>query len=103
MAKKYTQEKILYFANRATALHVSPSEFTRRTDLGTRVSRLLELGAVTQVGEDDSGTYYRTTEAGKELLLVRQIEWRKQNGFAYATEEQRLAELRAAKQETLNA
>lgn len=99
MAKKYTQGEILYLANGEEGLHVSPSEFTRQTDLGTGVSRLLVLGALEQVGADGSGFYYRTTEDGKELLLVRQFEWRKQNGFAHAIEEQQLAKIRAAKQE----
>lgn len=99
MAEKYTQKKILYLANREEGLHVSPSEFTRQTDLGAGVSRLLVLGALAQVGEDDSGFYYRTTEDGKELLLVRQSERRKQNGFAHSIEEQQSAKIRAAKQD----
>ncbi len=95
MPKKYTQEKILYFANNTRRLHVAPSEFTRHTDLGVGVEKLLAIGALEKLAEDDSGSYYGTTEAGKLLLLRRQIEWRKQNGFAYTKEQQQLDALQA--------
>lgn len=81
MAKtKYTVEKVLYFANQKSALHVAPDEESCDTDLHRTVSALIEKGDVHLCGTDDSGNYYKTTKAGDIHLLKLQIAWRKAHG-----------------------
>jgi DNA-binding PadR family transcriptional regulator len=77
---KYTVEKVLYFANEASRLHVAPNEFTRKTTLANLTQELEKQGKIFVTGEDDSGKYYRTTLAGQIELLELQIAWRRSHG-----------------------
>ncbi len=94
MAKtKYTVEKVLYFANQKSALHVAPDEKKRDTDLHRTVSALVEKGDIHMCGTDDSGTYYKTTQTGDIHLLKLQIAWRKAHGKDTADHDKKLAML----------
>lgn len=73
MAKKYTVEKVLYFANQAKGLHVADSEEARSSDLYWTVKDLVTKAELELVASDDSGSYYKTTRAGDIKLLQLQI------------------------------
>jgi hypothetical protein len=77
--KKYTTEKVLYFASREEGLHVDIDE-SSRTDLSELVYKLLNQKMLERVAEDDSGAYYKTTVKGEIRLTELQIEWRSSNG-----------------------
>ena len=98
MPKKYPVEKILYFADQPTKLHVAHSEKTRTTDLWLDVSKLATNGQLVVSAEGDSGWYYETTPAGKEKLLMLQIQWRRDHGKSTQREREQLAELRSAQE-----
>lgn len=96
MAKmKYTVEKVLYFANQRSALHVAPDEKVRDTDLARIVEALVEGKELHLCGTDDSGEYYKTTTAGDIHLLKLQISWRKAHGKDTAEHEASLKKLAA--------
>ncbi|HUH57702.1 MAG TPA: hypothetical protein VL020_04210 [Pseudomonadales bacterium] len=78
--KKYTEEKVLYFANQKTGLHVQSSERARNTTLWGLVCRLVASNKIHCIAEDDSGKYYMTTKSGDIALLEMQIDWRERNG-----------------------
>src|SRR5678809_1147893 len=78
--KKYTEEKVLYFANQKTGLHVQSSERARNTTLWGLVCRLVASNKIHCIAEDDSGKYYMTTKLGDIALLEMQIDWRKTHG-----------------------
>lgn len=90
---KYTVEKVLYFANQRSGLHVAPSEKQRDTDLSRIVEALIEKGDIHLCGTDDSGDYYQTTKSGDVHLLKLQISWRKAHGKDVAEHEASLAKL----------
>lgn len=91
--QKYTVEKVLYFANQKSALHVAPDEEKRDTDLHRIVTALVETRDLFMCGTDDSGCYYKTTEAGDVHLLKLQIAWRKAHRKDTSEHEQQLAML----------
>lgn len=94
MAKqKYSVEKVLYFANQKSALHVAPDEEKRDTDLHRIVSALIEKGDIHLCGTDDSGNYYQTSRSGEIHLLKLQISWRKAHGKDVTDHESALAAL----------
>lgn len=95
MGKLYNEEKVLYFANEAKALHVSVRE-EDDTDLSNIVQNLLERKLIERVAVDDSGLYYQTTPKGEKRLLQLQIQWRRGRGKSVAKHEKRLKELEAA-------
>ncbi|MEE4087505.1 hypothetical protein V2I64_17105 [Pseudomonas viridiflava] len=74
---KYTVEKVLYFANQKSALHVGPNEEKIDSDLHRTVQALVEKGDIHLCGTDDSGEYFKTTKSGEIHLLKLQIAWRK--------------------------
>ena len=91
--EKYNIEKVLYFANQRQGLHVQDKEENNTTDLWVLVSRSLKNGRITEVGRDDSGTYYKTTIKGRIALLEKQIEWRKNNGKCNKSQVKELEEI----------
>lgn len=94
MAKqKYTIEKVLYYAAKKSALHVSPTEKQRDTDLHRIVTTLIEMKEIHLCGTDDSGDYYSATLAGQVHLLKLQISWRKAHGKDTQEHEEALADL----------
>lgn len=96
MAKmKYTVEKVLYFANQRSGIHVAPFEKERDTDLHRIVEALIEKGDIHLVGTDDSGDYYQTTKSGDIHLLKLQISWRRAHGKDTSEHEASLARLTA--------
>ncbi len=96
MAKmKYTVEKVLYFANQRSGIHVAPTEKARDTDLSRIVEALIEKGDIHLVGTDDSGDYYQTTKSGDIHLLKLQISWRKAHGKSTEDHEAALLKLTA--------
>ena len=89
--KKYNEEKVLYFANQKTGLHVQNNERSRSTTLWGLVCRLVAGNKIHCVAEDDSGKYYSTTKLGDVALLEMQIAWRKRNGKCTKDKEFELA------------
>lgn len=79
MPSRFNEEKILYFASLPRRLHVAPSEERRDTTLWRLVRNALGNKHLTLCGQDDSGEYYKLTEAGLDRLRHLQTEWRKLN------------------------
>mgnify|MGYP001193048441 CR=1 FL=1 len=94
MGKKYTAEKVLYFAAQEKRLHVGPSEEDRVTDLWIEVQRQVVDGCLEHIASDDSGQYFGITDKGQIKLLNMQIEWRKRNGKDVSGHLYKLKELR---------
>ncbi|MCP4700494.1 MAG: hypothetical protein GY862_27130 [Gammaproteobacteria bacterium] len=94
MAKLYTQEKVLYFADREEGLHVDAAE-PLGTDLSEHVANALKRKLIDRVASDDSGAYYRTTKAGRIRLLELQIDWRTRSGKCTDKHKKELAELKS--------
>ena len=77
--KKYTFEKVLYFADREEGLHVDVGE-KLGTHLSEYVRTALKRKLIKEQARDDSGVYYKTTTNGSIRLLELQIQWRKDRG-----------------------
>lgn len=92
--KKYTLEKVLYFADRDEGLHVSDSEKSG-TDLDNLIHKCIEREFIEPIDSAGSGSFYKTTKAGKVQLLKLQIEWRKSHGKSIDTHNKLLSELAA--------
>lgn len=92
---RYTTEKALYFASQPKGLHVADDEAPRDTDLHRIRTNIVAKDLVEEVARDDSGAYYKITEAGKVRLLELQIQWREQNGKPTDEHRKKLSELRA--------
>lgn len=89
--KKYTEEKVLYFANQNSGLHVQSSERARNTTLWGLVCRLVASNKIHCIAEDDSGKYYLATKSGVIALLEMQIDWRKRKGKCARDKQSELA------------
>lgn len=76
---KYNMEKVLYFANRESGIHVGTTEEPRSTTLWGLLTEALSKEWLQLSGRDDSGTYYHTTETGTVELHRLQALWRKRN------------------------
>lgn len=80
--KKYTLEKVLYFAknNGPKGLHVAASEFRHGTDLATLSTNAKNRGELTAVQMKGGDVAFHITDKGEIALLREQIAYRSHLG-----------------------
>lgn len=80
--KKYTLEKVLYFAknNGPKGLHVAASEFRHGTDLASLVTNAKKRGELTEVKMKGGDVAFHITDKGEIALLREQIAYRSNLG-----------------------
>lgn len=79
MAKKYTQEKILYFAFSPGGFNISPPDTTTGTDLGRSMEKFVNDGLLKMVDREAKTEFYRCTLQGYLELLGHQLRYAKEN------------------------
>tara|TARA_B100000809_G_scaffold265930_1_gene326401 strand:- start:2387 stop:3373 length:987 start_codon:yes stop_codon:yes gene_type:complete len=89
---RYTEEKVLYFAE-SKGLHVGTRE--KGTTLGDLVSRAVKQQNLKQTKQDGTGRYFDITDKGKMRLLSLQIQIRKQMKKPTHEHEAKLAALKS--------
>jgi hypothetical protein len=89
---RYTEEKVLYFAE-LKGLHVGTRE--KGTTLGDLVSRAVKQQNLKQKKQDGTGRYFEITDKGKMRLLTLQIQIRKQMKKPTHEHEAKLAALKS--------
>ncbi len=89
---RYTEEKVLYFAE-SKGLHVGTRE--KGTTLGDLVSRAVKQQNLKLTKQDGSGRYFDITDKGKIRLLSLQIQIRKQMKKPTHEHEAKLAALKS--------
>lgn len=89
---RYTEEKVLYFAE-SKGLHVGTRE--KGTTLSDLVSRAVKQQNLKQTKQDGTGRYFDITDKGKMRLLTLQIQIRKQMKKPTHEHEAKLAALKS--------
>lgn len=90
--KKYTLEKVLFFASRDELLHVAKDE-PDETDLSQIVKKSVSKGFLKELCSGEKGKFYGITDAGSRTLLKLQIDWRKTRGMSTDDHERKLQRL----------
>ncbi|UNA02414.1 hypothetical protein [Serratia phage SP1] len=72
--KKYSEEKVLYFASKSNGFNVDLHE-PAHTDITRIVTECLRKNYLVEAASDDSDIYYITTPAGKKRLEQYQAEY----------------------------